>query len=134
MGFSLLDRRFGGATTLRTVMTKTATAQFLLFPPYLIALFGLLGVLEGHPGQVVLEKIRHRVPDVFLHGCAFWPVANLVNFTFVSPTMRVPYVAVCAGVWNSYLSWTNARHQDDDGKKNRQKREPATHGVIVNEC
>jgi len=110
MGFSFLDRRFGGATpSFRTVMTKTAAAQFLLFPPYLIALFGLLGGLEGHPGQVVWDKIRHRVPDVFLHGCAFWPVANLVNFTFVSPTLRVPYVAVCAGVWNSYLSGTNAR-------------------------
>ena len=108
-GFSLLDRQFGVATPLRTVVTKTAAAQFLLFPPYLIALFGLLGVLEGLPPTQVMDKIRHRVPEVFVHGCAFWPVANVVNFALVSPTLRVPYVAACAGVWNSYLSWTNAR-------------------------
>ena len=123
-GFSFLDRQFGVATSLRTVVTKTAAAQFLLFPPYLIALFGLLGVLEGRPPAHVMDKIQHRVPDVFVHGCAFWPVANMVNFALVSPTMRVPYVAACAGVWNSYLSWTNARgdaERDSVGKAIQQE-------------
>lgn len=106
-GFSLLDQRFGVATSLKTVATKTAVAQFVMFPPYLVALFGVMGVLEGHPQ--VWGKIRQRVPEAFLSGCAFWPLANGINFTFVSPALRVPYVAACAGAWNSYLSWTNAR-------------------------
>jgi Mpv17 / PMP22 family len=108
-GFSFLDRRFGAATSIRTVATKTVAAQIVLFPPYLVALFGFMGVMEGHPH--ILEKIRHRVPEAFLSGCAFWPVANGINFTFVMPAMRVPYLAACAGIWNSYLSWSNAREE-----------------------
>ena len=106
-GFSMLDKYFGAATSLPVVAKKTITAQFLIFPPYLVALFGYMGILEQHPR--VLEKIQQRVPETFLTGCMFWPVANVFNFTFVSPTMRVPYVAISAGIWNSYLSWTNAK-------------------------
>lgn len=110
--FSFLDQRFGTVASLSTVMKKTMVAQFVVFPPYLVALFGFMGVMENHPD--VMNKIRQRVPEVFMTGCAFWPMANVVNFTFIAPTMRVPYLAACAGVWNSYLSWTNAR--DDDSK------------------
>lgn len=106
-GFTILDRRFGPATSLRNVALKTATAQFFLFPPYLVALFGFMGLMEGQSD--VIEKIEKRVPEAFLSGCVFWPVVNSVNFSVVSSTMRVPYLAACAGVWNSYLSWTNAR-------------------------
>lgn len=106
-GFAILDKYFGAATSLRIVAKKTATAQILLFPPYLVALFGVMGVLEQHPN--IPDKIQKRVPETFLSGCLFWPVANAINFTFVSQTMRVPYLAVSAGIWNSYLSWTNAK-------------------------
>jgi hypothetical protein len=109
-GFSVLDKSFGVATSLRTVAKKTAVAQFFLFPPYLVALFGFMGVLEEHPD--IPDKIRQRVPETFLSGCVFWPIANVLNFTFVSPTMRVPYLAISAGIWNSYLSWTNAKVQE----------------------
>jgi len=104
-GFSVLDRYFGAATSLQTVAKKTVTAQMFLFPPYLVALFGFMGVLEHHPN--VPQKIRQRVPEAFTTGCVFWPIANGLNFTYVSPALRVPYLAVSAAVWNSYLSWTN---------------------------
>mmetsp|Transcript_10296 Transcript_10296/g.24694 ORF Transcript_10296/g.24694 Transcript_10296/m.24694 type:complete len:175 (-) Transcript_10296:473-997(-) len=109
-GFSILDKQFGAATSLRIVATKTATAQLLLFPPYLVALFGTMGYMEGHPD--IAEKIQTQVPKAFITGCVFWPIANFVNFSFVSPTLRVPYLACAGGVWNSYLSWTNSKSNE----------------------
>jgi protein Mpv17 len=115
VGFSMVDKRFGAVTTLKAVAKKTAVAQFILFPPYLVALFGLMGVLEKHPNTP--DKIKQRVPEAFLSGCLYWPIANGINFAMVPPTMRVPYLAASAGVWNSYLSWANAR---DVSKKNEK--------------
>eukprot|EP00934_Nitzschia_sp_Nitz4_P009294 Nitzschia sp. Nitz4//scaffold7_size249615//202268//202822//NITZ4_001204-RA/size249615-processed-gene-0.157-mRNA-1//1//CDS//3329558523//9284//frame0 len=106
-GFSMLDRRFGAAATLKVVAAKTASAQFILFPPYLVALFGFMGALENHPN--IVEKIKTKVPAAFASGCVYWPIANTINFAVVPPAMRVPYVATSAGVWNSYLSWTNSK-------------------------
>lgn len=107
IGFSILDKHFGTATTFRTVAVKTMAAQLCLFPPYIVALFGLMGTLEGQDN--ILAKIQARVPETFVNGCCYWPIINGVNFTFVPPSMRVPYIAVSAAFWNSYLSWANAR-------------------------
>lgn len=112
VGFSMIDRAFAAqqavsGITARLVAQKTATAQFVLFPPYLVLLFGFMGRIEGHPN--VIEKIQQRAPEAFVSGCVYWPAVNSVNFALVPSTMRVPYLAVSAGIWNSYLSWTNQR-------------------------
>lgn len=113
LGFSKLDQFFGPATTtaattsIRIVAQKTATAQFILFPPYLVAIFSFMGVLEGC--NDIPKKVGARVPETFLSGCIYWPISNGINFALVPATFRVPYLAASAGFWNSYLSWTNAK-------------------------
>ncbi|CAB9525550.1 Mpv17 / PMP22 family [Seminavis robusta] len=116
-GFSMVDQRLGAATSLKVVAQKTAIAQFVLFPPYLVALFGLMGVLERHPN--ILDKIQAKVPEAFLSGCIYWPVANGINFALIPASLRVPYVASAAGLWNCYLSWENAR--DSGGKESEDE-------------
>lgn len=108
-GFQRIDGYFGAATSLPTVLRKTAVAQFILFPPYLVALFSYMGWMEG--ASNIAEKVKHRVPEAFVGGCVFWPVANGVNFAVVPASLRVPYLALSAGAWNSYLSWTNAKEE-----------------------
>mmetsp|Transcript_1466 Transcript_1466/g.3256 ORF Transcript_1466/g.3256 Transcript_1466/m.3256 type:complete len:238 (-) Transcript_1466:1012-1725(-) len=116
MGFSWLDRRFPSPTTttrpsltssLKFIGKKTMTAQIVLFPPYLVLLFGAMGMLEHHPNMV--EKIKTHVPQAFITGSVYWPFVNSINFAVIPPSGRVTYVALCAGVWNSYLSWSNQR-------------------------
>jgi hypothetical protein len=106
-----LDRWAGPAVSWATVVKKTAVAQCVIFPPYLVALFGGMGVLEGVPnvGDVIVD----RVPSAFMGGCVFWPLANLVNFSLVPATRRVPYLAAVGGVWNAFLSWLNNRRQNE---------------------
>ena len=113
VGFSFVDKYFGGAaaaTSFSTVAKKTVFAQLVLFPPYLVLLFSLMGVLEGKSTQRdIVQKVQQRVPEAFASGCVYWPVANSLNFYLVPSGMRVPYLALSAGIWNSYLSWANAR-------------------------
>lgn len=106
VGFRMLDKQIGAATSLKIVAQKTAIAQFLLFPPYLVALFGFMGVLEENPN--ISGKIRTKAPEAFLSGCLYWPIANGINFAMVPPQFRVPYIASVGGIWNTYLSWENA--------------------------
>uniref|UniRef100_A0A7S2EBU0 Uncharacterized protein n=1 Tax=Trieres chinensis TaxID=1514140 RepID=A0A7S2EBU0_TRICV len=104
---SRVDAFFGPATSFLNVAKKTAFAQFVVFPPYLVALFASMGWMEGCDD--VREKVVSRVPEAFLGGCAFWPVANAINFSFVPGSMRVPYLAGVGSLWNCFLSWLNAR-------------------------
>jgi Mpv17 / PMP22 family len=105
-GFARLDAIFGPATTITVVAQKTAAAQLFLFPPYLVLLFTYLGLLEGV--EDVGQKVTQRVPAVFATGCVYWPVANAINFGLVPAAWRIPYLSTAAGVWNCYLSYTNA--------------------------
>jgi hypothetical protein len=109
VGFSYIDKLVGPAVSLKVVTQKTALAQFCLFPPYLVALFGFMGSLENHPD--VFDKIKTKVPEAFAGGCVYWPIANGINFAMVPPSLRVPYLATAAGIWNSYLSWENERDE-----------------------
>lgn len=122
VGFSYLDRRFtskGGVVSLKTVAKKTAAAQCFLFPPYLVALFGLLGILEDNAD--IAGKIQTRVPEAFVNGCVYWPIANSINFRLVPNTLRVPYLALSAGLWNSYLSYANQRGINNNGNRNNDE-------------
>ena len=107
VGFSRLDQYFGPAKTISIVLRKTMSAQFILFPPYLVGLFSFLGVLEGCDN--IPNKLTQRVPEAFLNGCIFWPVSNSINFSVISSYWRIPYLSLSAGIWNSYLSWANAK-------------------------
>mmetsp|Transcript_26405 Transcript_26405/g.26807 ORF Transcript_26405/g.26807 Transcript_26405/m.26807 type:complete len:194 (-) Transcript_26405:63-644(-) len=107
-----LDTYFGPASTLINAFKKTITAQVLIFPPYLFMLFPFIGALEGLPASDVMSKTKQRVPEAFLAGCLFWPVVNVFNFIFVPATMRVPYLAGLGSIWNSFLSWLNARENN----------------------
>lgn len=109
MCFSKLDQWVGTTPSVATVAKKTIMAQLLVFPPYLCGLFGYLGFLEGRTD--IPQHIYQRVPDAFLGGCVFWPIANIVNFSLVPATLRVPYLAGVGSVWNTFLSWLNA-HKD----------------------
>ncbi len=117
-GFGFLDKHFAtGAAKVswKTVAQKTVAAQCLLFPPYLVLLFGSLGVLEQDPD--IPTKIKTRVPQAFMSGCVYWPVANSINFKLVPNHLRVPYLALSAGFWNSYLSYTNQKgNKKENGK------------------
>jgi len=107
--FGKLDKYFGTVTTIPNVLRKTAMAQLTVFPGYLVLLFGYMGAMEGlRDPNKIQEKIRNRFPEAFAGGCVFWPVANVLNFTFVPPNLRVPYLATAGTVWNTYLSYINA--------------------------
>ena len=85
LGFRHLDQFFGAATSLKIVAYKTATAQFVLFPPYLIALFSFFGFWESynynnnnnnnHTWQAMSDKICQCVPAAFVGGVSFGPLS-----------------------------------------------------------
>jgi protein Mpv17 len=122
-GVSRVDAHFGvGITTLSAVLKKTAAAQFILFPPYLVLLFSYMGLLEqqGHYYESIPRKLEQHVPQAFLRGCVFWPVANVINYWLVPSTLRVPYLATAAGIWNAYLSWSNSQGREEGGESTKK--------------
>lgn len=113
LAFGKLDRLFS-ASTFANAFKKTAITQLTIFPPYLIALFTYLDVLERQcsDSKTSNNDIIPKVQQAFKVGCGFWPIANSINFSFISPHRRIPYLATVGGVWNGYLSYMNANDSE----------------------
>lgn len=111
--FGFVDRIFGPAVGMNVVMKKMMFVQCSIFPTYLALLYTLMGGLEGLKTVPELQaKIQRQVPDAFLGGCVFWPIANTINFKFVPSSMRVPYLAGAGLIYNSFLTYLNQREED----------------------
>jgi protein Mpv17 len=103
-GFSALDRWRPGRD-VASVIAKTAAGQATLFPTYLAAALFSLALLAGSGPPDAAAQTRAAWPRAFVAGCAFWPAANLVNFSVVPAGLpRVAFVNGAAVVWNAYLS------------------------------
>lgn len=114
LAFGKLDRLFS-APTFANAFKKTAITQLTIFPPYLVALFSFLNVLESYGSDSKTSNNNDIIPKVqqaFKVGCIFWPIANSINFSFISPHRRIPYLATVGGVWNGYLSYMNANNSE----------------------
>lgn len=117
-GFAWVDRLFGpavssgGTVMWKTLGQKVATTQLALNPPFMILLFTWMGTLEGKqwPGEIK-DNVVAKFPTAFWAGNVFWPIANFINFRFLSPQHRVAYVATCGGLWNTFISYINKQLQ-----------------------
>jgi len=103
-GFGALDRWRPGKD-VASVIAKTAAGQVTLFPTYLAGALFSLALLAGAPAADAASQARSGWPRAFAAGCAFWPAANLVNFSLVPAGLpRVAFVNAAAVAWNTYLS------------------------------
>jgi protein Mpv17 len=50
---------------------------------------------EGKGLQGGIERWKAAFLPTYASGSVFWPIANMINFSFVPATQRVPYINVC---------------------------------------
>ncbi|KAJ1801180.1 hypothetical protein LPJ59_000504 [Coemansia sp. RSA 2399] len=109
------------------VLKRVAVDQ-AIFAPFACGAFVVgMGVLEGQGPKDLLERIRLQYPKVLLAGYVLWPAAQLVNFSLVPLSYRVPFGSVVSLFWNTYLSWENAqaRRQQKALHESQPKASPA---------
>ena len=81
----------------------------------LVLLFSWLGTLEGKDfPDGVAQNVSDKIVPAFWAGNVFWPIANFLNFRYLSPQHRVAYVASCGAVWNTFISMLNKHKNDAD--------------------
>ena len=102
--FLTLDRIIPATT--KFVSLKKVLLDQSLFAPFMICLFfGVTETLAGRKPYQIKETLQESYPETLLTNYKIWPLAQIVNFTFVPIQHRVAYVQIVAIFWNAYLSW-----------------------------
>lgn len=49
---------------------------------------------------------------LFQVGASIWPAVAMVNFCFIAPRNRVPFISICSLVWTCFLAYM--KHLDKE--------------------
>jgi len=90
-----------------SVITSKVLADQLIFSPiYLCIFFYSVDLMNGKTLNETKEHLRKSFGNVFMADCALWPMAQMINFSYI-PTKFAPfYVNILNLFWNTFLSIT----------------------------
>lgn len=102
--YGMIFKLFPG-TGLVSTLQKAAMGQ-IFFGPSFTCIFFATNLWQS--GQFTLgnwvQKIRQDLPSAWLAGAGFWPLVDLVSYSFISVQYIPLFVNICSFVWTIYLS------------------------------
>lgn len=93
------------SSNIVSTLQKAALGQ-LLFGPSFTCVFFATSLLQA--GEFTFgnwfRKIRNDLPGAWAAGLGFWPLVDVISFTFI-PSQWIPlFVNFCSFIWTIYLS------------------------------
>lgn len=114
--YGFLSTRIVGDTILAAV--KRVAFDQLVFAPFIISLlFSGNMILKGDGDQIV-GKLTEDLPKTMVYNWFVWIPAQIINFRFVPPQLRVLCANFVGFFWNIYLSSATNKVTNNVGKEN----------------
>ena len=102
--YKWLDRRLPG--TVMTIVAKKVAIDIGVFAiPYYTAFYVLLNVMAGETIKTAWAELRLKLVPTIMATAVFWVPAQMINFRYVPPRLRVVYMAGCTFVEFDILAW-----------------------------
>ncbi|KAH8235507.1 hypothetical protein KR032_001718, partial [Drosophila birchii] len=83
---------------------KMLTDQVLFAPAFTLAMSCLVPLINGESTEQVKSRIQGSYFTILGRNYMLWPLAQVINFSYVPLSYQVLYVQVIALFWNSYVS------------------------------
>mmetsp|Transcript_35043 Transcript_35043/g.60330 ORF Transcript_35043/g.60330 Transcript_35043/m.60330 type:complete len:224 (-) Transcript_35043:192-863(-) len=108
-----LDKVVGSSMTSKVVVGMKVAADQLIYAPFSIASFFYFTSFRKtgditEANKEFMPKMESLFVQTFAADCALWPLANFVNFRFVTLTYRPTFTAVVQLMWQTYMSATSS--------------------------
>lgn len=92
-------------TSLVSTLQKAALGQ-ILFGPSFTCVFFATSLLQAGEFSIPnwFRKIKNDLPGAWAAGLGFWPLIDLISFSYI-PSQWIPlFVNFCSFIWTIYLS------------------------------
>ncbi|XP_041455513.1 peroxisomal membrane protein 2-like [Lytechinus variegatus] len=101
--YAWLQKTFPGKD-VPTSIKKILCDRLVFAPPYLLAFFYLLGILEGKGHAQSVEKIRETYWIALKMNWRIWTISQYININYVPLQFRVLFASMIAFIWTIYLA------------------------------
>lgn len=105
--FATLESEIPGADA-SAALRRMLADQCLYAPLVILALFAVVGALEGQSFRAICAKVRHGFAPTLLSNWMLWPAAQFAIQGFVSLEYRLVAANLINVPWTAYLAWKAA--------------------------
>jgi len=102
--YKWLDKVWPGSTKL-VIAQKVALDIILLSPPEYTSFYMLMNLMMGETWDTAKAEVAKKLPTTLVFATAFWVPAQIINFKYVSPRMRIVFVAGCTFIEFNILAF-----------------------------
>ena len=119
-----LEKSFRGRKqSLRLVIEKACLDQSIYGPAANLTMMAFITLcIEKKPLEYLKDKVKKQFVSVQLNAWKIWPVASLVNYSFVPPSLRVLFMNCVGFMWSTFLIYTS-QGKGSSGSAIRKKKE-----------
>jgi protein Mpv17 len=92
-------------TSLWSTLQKAALGQLIFGPSFTCIFFATALIQSGQWSfNAWFRKIAQDLPKAWLAGAGFWPLMDLISYSYISREWIPLFINCCSLVWTIYLS------------------------------
>ena len=106
-----LESKFAGRKqSLRLVLEKACFDQAFYGPVANVAMMTFITLLiEKKSAQALRKKLTSQLVGVQLNAWKVWPLASILNYSFVPVELRVLFMNLVGFGWSTFLNYSSSR-------------------------
>ncbi|XP_028031873.1 mpv17-like protein [Bombyx mandarina] len=112
-GWMKYSSRFFKRNNLKTAILRAGLEQISYAPLATAYFFFGMSLLEMKPIKECLKEVEEKLWPTYKIGVLFWPMAQTVNFYFVSEKNRIVFVSLASFVWTVYLAHVKSKEKNE---------------------
>jgi len=86
-------------------LVATALDEMIFSPPYYAGWLFTVEFMDKHDNEKCVQNVKEKWWSAVVADWKLWPLATLVNFTFVPHHYRILFVNFVGVFWGVYMSW-----------------------------
>jgi hypothetical protein len=92
------------STSLFSTLQKAILGQ-LFFGPSFTCIFFAMSLIQSRTFTISnwIQKIRNDLPSAWIAGAGYWPIVDLISYSYVPPQYIPLFVNICSFFWTTYL-------------------------------
>jgi hypothetical protein len=103
--YMFLEWLFAGRQSRVASWGKLLVDQLLFDPFATTAFYLVMSLLEGRSWEEAKQKWRQNFWSTQVASWRIWPLAQYINFNYISPQYRVLFGNILGFFWGIYCSW-----------------------------
>ncbi|CAH0720838.1 unnamed protein product, partial [Brenthis ino] len=92
-------------TSVKAALFKTFFETISYTPFAMCSFYFSMSLLEMKSFDEAVAEVKSKFWPTYKVGASTWPAIAMINYIFIPPKNRVPFISVCSLIWTCFLAY-----------------------------